>query len=106
VNINASGLIVGNVYTAVAKVKKVIGLDEVSIKAGTGVSTSTVYPATLKRSNVDAYHLISYPFTATAATVAVKITGVLSAGSTSGIYLIDSADILKGYNNFDVSLYN
>lgn len=104
--INKSNLKVGKLYTAVVKVKKISGLDTISILNGTGTSVNTKYPGTLTRSGVSDYHILYYPFTATSTSITVKVQGLLTSGQTSGVFLVDSADIFEGYNVYDPSQQN
>ncbi|MBR8645062.1 hypothetical protein KEH51_14695 [[Brevibacterium] frigoritolerans] len=106
VNLNRTNLRVGKVYTAVFKVKKVLGIDWLYLSSGAGVSLSLKYPSTLTRSNDVNYHTLTYTFTATATTVAIKLQGSLIDGQTQGVFLVDAADIFEGYNVFDPSQQN
>lgn len=104
--INKSNLKVGKLYTAVVKVKKINGLDSISVISGTSTSVSTKYPGTLTRSGTSEYHLLYYPFTATSNSITVKIQGIMTSGQTTGTFLVESADIFEGYNVYDSSQQN
>jgi hypothetical protein len=104
--LNKSNLKVGKLYTAVFKVKKVSGLDWLYVGPGPGVSTTTAYPGTLTRSGETNYHILFYPFTATATSVSVKLQGILTSGQSQGVFLVDAADIFEGYNVYDPSSQN
>lgn len=104
--INKSNLKVGKLYTAVVKVKKVNGLDSISILSGTGTNINTKYPGTLTRSGTSEYHVLYFPFISTLTSVTIKVQGLLTSGQTSGVFLLDSADIFEGYNVYDPSQQN
>ncbi|MCU5087547.1 glycoside hydrolase family 55 protein [Bacillus cereus] len=95
----------GQLYTAVVKVKNVQDLKSVYITPGDNVLTSTTYPACMTRSDVTGWHTLYYPFTVTDVTPKVRILALLKDGKTSGEFLVDSVDIMPGFNPFDPSWY-
>lgn len=104
IKITSPKVIANELYTVSVKVKKVSGVKLLKLATESGTTRTTLLPSTDQRTIGDGqWHTLSLVCSSSSDVINLKLLAELVDGSSTGVFVLDSVDVHRGYSDFDPS---